>query len=56
MIRSSGSSVIAYDWLQPKDRRLTVALESEKKEAEEFNAPLKVRMERLEKSLEEKEG
>ena len=45
-----------YDWLQPKDRRLTVALESEKKEAEEFNAPLKVKMERLEKSLEGKEG
>ena len=45
-----------YDWLQPKDRRLSVALESEKKELEEFNAPLKADKERLEKSLKEKEA
>ncbi len=42
-----------YDWLQPKDRDLSVGLESEKKEAEEVNAPLQSKIERLETSMEE---
>ena len=42
-----------YDWLQPKDRVLDIGLASEKKEVEEFNAPLKSKIERLEKSLKE---
>ena len=42
-----------YDWLQPKKRELAIGLEGEKKKAEEINAPLKARIERLEDSLEE---
>ncbi len=45
-----------YDWLQPKERELSVAVAGEKKEAEEFNAPLKAKIERLEKSLKEGEA
>ena len=42
-----------YDWLQPKQRVLDMGLASEKQEVDEFNAPLKSKIERLEKSLEE---
>ena len=41
-----------YDWLPPKERKIDIALESEKKETAAFNAPLKKEMERLEQSLE----
>ncbi|MYB53589.1 MAG: DUF1549 domain-containing protein, partial [Acidobacteriia bacterium] len=40
-----------YDWLQPKQRVLDIGLASEKQEVDEFNAPLKSKIERLEKSL-----
>ena len=43
-----------YDWLLPEDRELDVALDSEKKKAEESNAPLQARIKRLEDALEEK--
>ncbi len=42
-----------YDWLQPKKRVLNIGLASEKKEADEFNAPLKAKIKQLEESLEE---
>ena len=42
-----------YDWLQPKQRVLDIGLASEKTQVDEFNAPLKSKIERLEKSLEE---
>ena len=42
-----------YDWVQPKKRVLNIGLASEKKEADEFNAPLKAKIKRLEESLEE---
>ncbi|MCY4534708.1 MAG: DUF1549 and DUF1553 domain-containing protein, partial [Bryobacterales bacterium] len=42
-----------YDWLQPKMRVLNIGLASEKKEADEFNAPLKAKIKQLEESLEE---
>ena len=42
-----------YDWVQPKERELAIGLEDEKREAEEFNAPLKTKIKRLEESLEE---
>ena len=40
-----------YDWVQPKDRVLPIGLAGEKKEAEEFNAPLEAQIKRLEDSL-----
>ena len=42
-----------YDWVQPKKRVLNIGLASEKKEADEFNAPLKAKIKHLEESLEE---
>ncbi len=40
-----------YDWMSPKERKIDIALESEKKEIAAFNAPLKKELERLEQSL-----
>jgi mono/diheme cytochrome c family protein len=41
-----------YDWVPPRERKLDVALEYEKKEVQVFNAPLKKELGRLEQSLE----
>ena len=41
-----------YDWVQPKKRVLNIGLASEKKEVDEFNAPLKAKIKQLEESLE----
>ena len=41
-----------YDWVQPKKRVLNIGLASEKMEVDEFNAPLKAKIEQLEESLE----
>ena len=41
-----------YDWVQPKKRVLNIGLPSEKKEVDEFNAPLKAKIKQLEESLE----
>ena len=41
-----------YDWVQPKKRVLNIGLASEKKEIDEFNAPLKAKIKQLKESLE----
>ena len=41
-----------YDWVQPKKRVLNIGLASEKKEVDEFNAPLKAKIKQLKESLE----
>ncbi len=46
------SSYDPYHWLQPKDRMLKVATQSEKARVEEHNAPIKKEIETLEQSLE----
>ena len=43
-----------YDWLDPTQRFLKVALEDEKKAAARFNAPIKKQIDVLERSLEAK--
>ena len=40
-----------YDWLPPKKRQLDIALESEKREVAEHNAPLEKKIEQLEAAL-----
>jgi hypothetical protein len=41
-----------YDWAAPRERKIDIALESERKEIEAFNAPIKKEIERLKQSLE----
>ena len=43
-----------YDWRPPTERILYVALESERKAVEMHNAPLKIKLKKLETELEEK--
>ena len=43
-----------YDWVKPTDRYLDIALESERKEAATWNAPIEAEVKRLEASLEDK--
>ena len=45
-----------YDWLPPKKRQLDVALESEKREVAEHNAPYEEKIEKLEAALAREEG
>ena len=40
-----------YDWRKPDERRLDIALDSQRKEAEEFNAPIEAEVNRIEASL-----
>jgi mono/diheme cytochrome c family protein len=46
------SSYDPYHWLQPKDRMLDVAVESETKQVEEHNTPIEKELKSLEESLE----
>lgn len=46
------SSYDPYHWLQPKDRMLDVAPESEKKQVAEHNAPIEQEIKSLEQSIE----
>src|SRR5581483_6108313 len=43
-----------YDWVKPTERHLDIALESERKQVEAFNAPLEAENKRLEDMLEAK--
>ena len=45
-----------YDWLPPKKRQLDLALDSEKREADEHNAPIKEKVKQLEAALAREEG
>ncbi len=44
-----------YDWRAPKDRRLDIALESERAETAEFNVPIEAEVKRLEAAIEKLE-
>jgi mono/diheme cytochrome c family protein len=46
------SSYDPYHWLQPKDRMISIATESEKKQVAEHNAPIQQEIDGLEESLE----